>query len=112
MKRLLFLLLLIFLASVGAYSQTPCPEDKVCISREAAIKALQDADEVIALRSEVKVLKDAVNAHKDIETTLKIELGKITGELTGSQQMNIRQTAIIDVLLKNIRPKKFGLINF
>jgi hypothetical protein len=112
-RRILILLTFTLFLSVGAYSQTSeCPSDKVCLSREAAIKALQDADEVVALRQQVQALKDAVQAHKDIETNLKIELGKAMGELTGSQQMNVRQTAIIDVLLKNVRPKKFGLINF
>jgi hypothetical protein len=84
----------------------------VCITREAAVKALEDSDKVKALEAENKVLKQAVNDQREITTTLRVELGKMTGELTGSQQMNVRQTAIIDVLLKNVRPKKFGIINF
>lgn len=89
-----------------------CPTDKVCISKDAAVKMLQDADALIAVKLENTVLKTAIADQKDVITNLKIELAKMSGELTGSQQMNVRQTAIIDVLLKNVRPKKIGLINF
>ncbi len=109
MKKLLFLALV--LIPITAYSQE-CPQNMVCITREAAVKALEDSDKVKALEAENKVLKQAVNDQREITTTLRVELGKMTGELTGSQQMNVRQTAIIDVLLKNVRPKKFGIINF
>lgn len=112
MRKLLFLALV--LIPITAYSQT-CqeqPQNCVLITREAAIKALEDSDKVKALEAEVIVLKQAVNDQREITTTLRVELGKAMGELTGSQQMNVRQTAIIDVLLKNVRPKKFGLINF
>lgn len=94
-----------------AGQNTDCPADKVCISREAAVKLLQADDRAKALEAENAVLKQAVEDHKAIETTLKIELAKMSGELTGSQQMNVRQTAIIDVLIKFVRPKKVGLIN-
>jgi len=113
MRRIILCLAITFLfAVIGVNAQTvTCPVDMVCITKTAAIKALQDSDKVIALEAENAVLRQAVADHKDIETNLKIELGKMSGELTGSQQMNVRQTAIIDVLLKNVRPKKIGLIN-
>ena len=114
MKKLFALGIVFFACAVSAMSQT-CqeqPQNCVLITREASIKALEDSDRVKALEAEVIVLKQAVNDQREITTNLKVELGKAMGELTGSQQMNVRQTAIIDVLLKNVRPKKFGIINF
>jgi len=108
-KRLLFLLILIFLASVSALSQTvtdcPHPDGCVVISRSAAIKSLETDDEVKTLREENKVLKQAVASHKDIETTLKIELGKTVGELTGTQKTVIQLTGWLDIAMKNSRKK-------
>ena len=114
MKKLFALSIVFFACAISAMAQT-CqeqPQNCVLITREAAIKALEDSDRVKSLEAEIAVLKDGIAKHKDIETNLKVELGKAIGELTGSQQMNVRQTAIIDVLLKNVRPKKFGIINF
>lgn len=109
MKRILFLILFLLLACVGAYSQTvtdcPHPDGCVVISRSAAIKALQTDDEVKALRQEVIVLKDAVNAHKDIETGLKVELAKAIGENTALKESEVRLTAWMDIAMKNSRKK-------
>lgn len=113
MHNLLLIVAVLLMAAVAAAAQTnDCPADKVCITRDAAIKMLQDQDDLKAVKAENATLKQAIADHKDVEANLKVELGKAIGELTGSQQMNVRQTAIIDVLLKNVRPKKIGLINF
>lgn len=90
----------------AAYSQ-----DTVTISRDAALKCLTDSDTVKAQATEITVLKQAISDHKDVQTNLKIELAKMSGEKTGAEQMNVRLTAIVDILLKSVRPKKIGLIN-
>lgn len=112
MKKLI-LLTFIFIGAVTVNAQE-CPHSSGCvtISREAAVKMLADSDKVTALEAENAALKQAISDQKDVITNLRVELGKMSGELTGSQQMNVRQTAIIDVLLKSVRPKKIGLINF
>lgn len=107
MKKLIGLNIIFFACAISAMSQT-CqeqPQNCVLITREAAIKALEDSDRVKSLEAEVIVLKQAVNDQREITTNLKIELGKAMGELTGSQQMNVRQTAIIDTILKYTKKK-------
>jgi predicted Mrr-cat superfamily restriction endonuclease len=89
-----------------------CPAGKVCISVEQARQALLDADAVKALTAENAVLKQANVDHVKLEADLKIEMARIMGEKTGADQMVVRLTAVVDILLKNVRPKKIGLINF
>jgi len=106
--RKLFIIGIVLFASSLAYGQTDCsqtPENCVLITREAAIKALEDSDKVKALEAQVTVLKDAVSAHKDIETTLKVELAKAIGENTALQKSEVRLTAWLDIAMKNSRKK-------
>lgn len=111
-KTLILAILIAFAAIAGAAQTTECPVDKVCISREAAVKALQDDDKVKAQTAEISVKDQAIAELKKEIARMQIELAKSTGELTGSQAMNARQHAIIDLLLKSVRPKKVGFINF
>ncbi len=99
---------LIVTLSICAFSQDepqPCPPDKVCISPEAARKALEDSDARKALETEKAVLLQAIEDHKKIAGDLKIELAKITGQLTGEQQSNVQSRAIIELLLKHTKKK-------
>jgi hypothetical protein len=88
-----------------AAQSVECPPDKVCISLEQARQALLDSDTVKAQASEIAVLKQAVEDHKKLESDLKIDLAKMTGEKTGADQMVVRLTAITDILLKNTKKK-------
>lgn len=109
--------ILISLLSLAAFTftahaqQGECPAGRVCISPEAARKALQDSDQVEAQKAEIKVKDDAIDALKKELATIRLELAKMSGEKTGAEQMNVRLTAIVDILLKSVRPKKIGLIN-
>lgn len=96
----------------GGVQPFPCPAGLVCISPEAARKALQDSDTVAAQKTQIATLEQAVNDYKKLKTDLEAELAKTTGEKTGAEQMVVRLTAIIDFMLKNGRIKKYGLINF
>lgn len=104
--RKVFLLTILSLVFVfTAHAQSDCPAGKVCLSPEAARKALQDSDLVEAQKAEIKVKDDAIDAYKKEIATLRIELAKAVGEKTGAEQMNVRLTAIVDVLLKGQKKK-------
>lgn len=97
---------------VQAQSATECPPDKVCISREAALKALADADRVKALEAEMKVKDAAIDSFKDELNKMRIEFARVSGEATGLRTQAARDAAVIELLLKYARPKKFGLLVF
>lgn len=104
-----------FLLCVGAINisaQTDCPVDKVCITVAQARQALANEDTIKAQAAEIDKQKQLVQDALKESDKIKIELAKTVGELTGAQQMNVRLTAIVDVLLKHVKPKKIGLINF
>lgn len=105
MNKLLLSISVALVFAISAVGQTDCPADKVCISREAAIKALQDSDTVKAQAAEIRVKDSAIDALKAEVAKMQIELAKTTGELTGSQQMVVRLTAITDILLKNSKKR-------
>lgn len=110
--RYLFIALLILAGAVIASAQdAQCPAGYVCITREAAIANLQRDDHAKAVEAENAVLKQAIEDHKKIESDLKVELAKTTGTLTGCQQNAVSDRAIIDILVKNTRAKRIGLIN-
>jgi hypothetical protein len=54
----------------------------VLITREAALKALADADEVVALRAEKKVLSQASDDLKELLNKMRIEFAEKSGENT------------------------------
>lgn len=113
MRKWLFTMLLVLAAAISASAQSvDCPLNMVCISPEAGRKALQDSDTVKAQAAEIKVKDQAIVGLKSEIARMQIELAKTTGELTGAEKQIIRCEARTDILLKYVRPKKIGLINF
>lgn len=107
------LLALFALSGVCSAQSATCPQGMVCISPDAARKALQDSDTVKAQTVEIGVLKKAIDDTKQIVNDLKVELAKQTGELTGSQQSMVDARAVITVLSANCKARnRIGLINF
>jgi len=109
------LLLVLFLFAGTAYSQSECstaPEKCVLITREAAVRALQDSDRVKALEKENLTLTEALNAIKVELNKIRVEYAEKVGENTALKQNAISDRSIIEILLKSAKPKKFGLINF
>ena len=109
------LLLVLFLVAGTAYSQSECstaPEKCVLITREAAVRALQDSDRVKALEKENLTLTEALNAIKVELNKIRVEYAEKVGENTALKQNAISDRSIIEILLKSAKPKKFGLINF
>lgn len=109
MKILIATAILILAGAATANAQQ---SETVTITREAAIKCLQDSDKLKAVEAEVAAKDQAIEDYKKLVTDLKVELAKAVGEKTGSEQMVVRLTAIIDFMLKNGRTKKYGVINF
>lgn len=112
LKMLPVLLALIFILAHSAKAQEQCPADKVCLTREAAIKALNDADRVKALEAEIKAKDAAYAAQKDLLNDMRAEFARASGENTILKQRAVSDAALIELLTKMVRPKKFGIINF
>lgn len=107
-KTLLGIAFIFGLYHVAVYSQTAatdCPADKVCITREAAIKALQDADKVTALEAELKSKDTAITGLRDLLNKARIEFAAASGENTALKQTAVQDRAIIDLLLKGQKKK-------
>ena len=110
---LTFFSLCLCVSAVKTSAQTvECPADKVCISRDAALKAVADASKVDAQAAEIAA-KDKVFADLLAELNkMRVEFAEKSGENTALKQNAVQDRAIIDILIKNARPKKIGLINF
>lgn len=109
MKRLFILATIILFGVIGALAQ--CPPDMVCISPEAARKALVDADTVKAQALEIKALEQAVKDAQDNTHKMAIEFARVSGEVTALKQNAVSDRAIIEILLKSAKPKRIGFIN-
>tara|TARA_R110000868_G_scaffold400075_1_gene674221 strand:- start:145 stop:489 length:345 start_codon:yes stop_codon:yes gene_type:complete len=114
MKKLgLIIIFLCAVVSVKAQtSDCPSPQGCILITREAALKALADADRVKALEAEVKIKDTAFDGQKALLNQMRIDFAAASGELTALKQNAVSDRAIIDILLKNVRPRKIGLIVF
>lgn len=104
MKKFLILAIFLFTVAVSASGQE-CPADKVCISPQAARKAIADAETVKAQEAQIKGLEQAVKDEKDVAEKLKIEYAEARGELTALKQNAVSDRAIIELLLKNSKKK-------
>jgi hypothetical protein len=97
---------------ISANAQTACPENLVCISREAALKALADSDTVKAQQTEIAAKDKAIADLKTELENIRREYVAASSEASALKQQAVRTDAIIDLLLKSVRPKKIGLIVF
>lgn len=97
----------LFICFAGtSFSQTvECPVDKVCISRDAALKALADSDRVKALEAEIKAKDGAFDAQKVLLNEMRIQFATTSGELTAIKQNAVSDRAIIDLLLKSVKKR-------
>lgn len=100
-------LAVIGLMSARAQAQIACPVDKVCITIEQARQALIDSDTVKAQKLQIDAQEKTIEGLRQELQNLRIELAKTVGDKTGAEQMIVRLTAIIDVLLKGQKKKCF-----
>jgi hypothetical protein len=105
-------LFLIALFTVGAYAQE-CPPDKVCISREAAITAVTNAEKVVALETEGKAKDKALVDMLAELNKMRESFAYTSGQLTKSNQNEVADRAEKELLIKTCKkPNKYGLVNF
>ena len=123
MKKVLGFIFLTFIFAVGVNAQTnDCPpnlpQTVVCVSRPAYVRLLQADDENAGLKETIKA-RDAQIASRDgLITTLngeltdfKVKWATAVGENTELRASRVRDHAMMDILIKQARPKKIGLIN-
>ena len=107
--KILFSIALVLVFSFVAYSQQDCPADRVCLTREAALTALQNADKVVALEKENATLTQALNDLQAEVIKMRVEYAEKVGENTALKQNAVSDRALIEILIKYARPKKIGL---
>lgn len=109
---LLFVSFVLFVGISSAQQECPHASGCVTISREAALKALEDSDARKALEAEVKVKDQAIADFRDLLNQMRIQYAEKAGEVTALKQNAVSDRALIEILVKFARPKKFGIINF
>ncbi len=90
-------------ANAQTASPTPCADNCVTISREAAIKAVETAKELDAMKVQ-KIADD--KAFEDLRRELndiRVKFAAVSGELSGVKQAQVRDAAIIELLLKSAK---------
>jgi hypothetical protein len=112
MKWLLSILIVLCAGVVClAQSPTDCPPNLVCITPEAARKALEDSDVRKALEAENATLKQSLADQRNLTADVKIELAKTVGEKTRLEIEVPRLSGLLEVCMKK-RGIKVGLLNF
>ncbi len=132
MRKLLWIFLFV-VGACGTLKAQSCPvmpPGFLCVTQQAGnrmeqiIRESQAKDEKIVVLQDALIEKDKIIADNKAVAALNIadlkaanhkteaELALKTGQLIGAEANSVRQLAVIDVLLKNVRPKKIGLINF
>jgi hypothetical protein len=105
-RPILGIFLLLLCGTFHAAAQTvECPVDKVCITRDAALKALADADAVVAQKAELAVKDQAIADLKELLNKMRIEFAEKSGENTALKQNAVSDRAIIDILIKGQKKK-------
>jgi hypothetical protein len=105
-RPILGIFLLLFCGTFHVAGQTvECPVDKVCITRDAAIKAINDGDMVVAQKAEIAVKDQAIADLKELLNKMRIEYAEARGELTAVKQNAVSDRAIIDILIKGQKKK-------
>lgn len=118
LRLILILIVCLLVASYASAQSLPqgpdCPHADGCvvISKAAARAALEAGDKAKALEAENEELRKAIELHKDDKQKLAIEYARTSGELTACKQTAVRDSAIMEILIKNSRKKSIGLIAF
>lgn len=97
------------LFAIPASAQTT-ESPKVCISPDAAKMCLANSDLVEAQKKQIAVLDQAILDLKAEVLKMQIEVAKLTGEKTGLEKQAVRDAAIIEMLLQNVKKKRNAFI--
>src|SRR5687768_6962105 len=114
MKELIRFLAILTICLAFAYnaSAQDCPPNLVCVTPEAARAALEAGDRAKALEAEITAKDQAYAQLKDVLADMRQEFARASGENTILKQRAVSDAALIELLTKMVRPKKFGVINF
>lgn len=134
MRKIFLVLTIVFVLSIGCLAQNTCPNimpaGTVCILQATANQAVIDKKELESTKKENSVLQEGLKDKDKSIAELKdtnnknvadltdrihqteVKLATTSGQLIGSEAEKTRLLAIIDALLKMVREKKIGLINF
>lgn len=110
--KILILFALIFVGTVAVSAQSECPADKVCISREAAVKAIADAKTVDAQKAEIISLLKAVDDLKQQVNDVKLSAATAMAENSILKQDRVSDAAMIQLLLQQTKKKRNAFITF
>ncbi len=112
-KSIFVVMALLAVLSIKTYAQDACqfPSGCVTVSRDVALKALADSDRVKALETELKVKDEAISGFRDELNRMRIEFARTSGEATALKTNAVRDAEIIQILLQNVKKRKYGLIN-
>ena len=83
----------------------PAEAQDVSITREAAIKAVENAERVTALEKENDILKQAFADIKDQINKVMVDLARVSGENTILKQTAVKDAAMIELLVKSVKKK-------
>lgn len=129
MKVVLAAIILLFGGLLSVAAQTVCPTGLICLNQAQANIAAQNARELEATKAENVILKEQVEAEKgnvkaaqavDKQNQLdaakalnetSVKLGEALGENIELKADRVRWVAVVDVLVKNSRAKKIGILN-
>jgi hypothetical protein len=85
MKNLCFIIIFLFAGVIGIKAQdiptAQCPSDMVCISRQAAQKAVENAETVKAQSMQIDSLKQAVQTKRTLPINLRSSMPKLKASL-------------------------------
>jgi hypothetical protein len=113
-RRWLLLCVILLAGAFGTHAQTAdCPPNLVCITRDAALKAIADGDKVVAQAAEIKVKDQAIDDLKAELNKMRVEFAEKSGEATALKENDVANRAIIQLLVQNTKARnRIGLINF
>lgn len=94
-------------AGIACNAQITCPPELVCISRQAAQKAVVDGERVIAQEAELTTLKGALEAQKGLTQDALRHFAEVSGENSALKQNAVQDRAIITILLQTQKKKCF-----
>jgi hypothetical protein len=110
--RIILILFVAVLASCQfAHAQEPpkCPENLICLSREAAQAAIAAGDKAKALEIENKAQAKAIDDLKQLLNDMKVNYAAAAAEASILKQQQVRDSAMLELMLKLVRPKRVGI---
>ena len=110
MKDFIRFISIIAVALLFAYNAAAQTDDKpVCISRQAAESCATNAAKVSALEAQILVLEQSLKDERKLNGDLKVEVARYSGRIESCEKNDASNRAIIEILIKNARPKRIGL---